>query len=37
VEALRAAVEKVQALIAAGDETGFVRLMESGRHYLEQR
>jgi len=37
LEALRAAAEKIQSLIAAGDEPGFVRLMESGRQYLEQR
>ena len=37
IEALRAAVEKIQGLIARGDEAGFVRLMESGRHYLEKR
>lgn len=37
IEALRAAVEKIQGLIAKGDEAGFVRLMESGRHYLEKR
>ena len=37
IEALRAAVEKIRGLIASGDEEGFVRLMESGRHYLEKR
>jgi len=37
LEALRTAVEKVQSLIAAGDEAGFVELMESGRRYLEER
>jgi chorismate mutase/prephenate dehydrogenase len=37
IEALRTAVEKIQGLIASGDEAGFVRLMESGRHYLGKR
>ena len=37
LEALRAAAEKIQALIAGGDEQGFVALMESGRKYLEKR
>lgn len=37
LEALRAAAEKIQALVAAGDEAGFVGLMESGRRYLEKR
>jgi chorismate mutase/prephenate dehydrogenase len=37
LEALRAAAEKIQALVAAGDEAGFVALMESGRRYLEKR
>jgi chorismate mutase/prephenate dehydrogenase len=36
-EALRAAAEKIQALVAAGDESGFVRLMESGRQYLARK
>jgi chorismate mutase/prephenate dehydrogenase len=35
--ALRSAAEKIQALIAGGDEQGFVALMESGRRYLEER
>jgi chorismate mutase / prephenate dehydrogenase len=37
LEALRAAAEKIQALVAAGDEPGFVKLMESGLNYLEKR
>lgn len=37
LEALRAAAEKIQALVAKGDEAGFVRLMESGREYLDKR
>ena len=37
IEALRAAAERVQALIAAGNEQGFVALMEAGRQYLEKR
>ena len=37
LEALRSAAEKIQALIAGGDEQGFVALMESGRQYLEKR
>lgn len=37
LEALRVAAEKIQALVAAGDEAGFVGLMESGRRYLEKR
>ena len=34
LEALRTAAEKIQSLIADGDEAGFVRLMDSGRQYL---
>jgi hypothetical protein len=34
---LRTAAEKIQALVAAGDESGFVRLMESGRQYLARK
>jgi chorismate mutase/prephenate dehydrogenase len=37
LKALRAAAEKIEALVASGDEAGFVRLMESGRRYLEKR
>lgn len=37
LEALRSAAEKIQALIAGGDEQGFVAMMESGRRYLEKR
>ena len=37
LEALRAAVERIQALVAAGDEGGFVDLMAGGRRYLEKR
>lgn len=37
IEALRSAAERVQALIAAGNEQGFVALMEAGRRYLEKR
>jgi chorismate mutase/prephenate dehydrogenase len=37
LEALRAAAERIAALIAGGDEQGFVALMESGRKYLEKR
>lgn len=37
LEALRTAAEKIQSLIAAGDESGFVELMKSGRSYLEKR
>jgi chorismate mutase / prephenate dehydrogenase len=35
--ALRAAAERVSALVAAGDEAGFVSLMEAGRRYLDRR
>jgi chorismate mutase/prephenate dehydrogenase len=34
--AMRAAAEKIQSLVAARDESGFVKLMESGRKYLEK-
>lgn len=37
LEALRAATEKILSLVAGGDEAGFVKLMESGRKYLEKR
>ena len=37
LEALRAAVERVQTLVASGDEEGFVELMAAGRRYLESR
>jgi chorismate mutase / prephenate dehydrogenase len=37
LEALRAATERVQALVEAKDEAGFVKLMENGRRYLERR
>jgi chorismate mutase/prephenate dehydrogenase len=37
LEALRSAAERIQRLIAGGDEQGFVALMESGRQYLEKR
>jgi chorismate mutase/prephenate dehydrogenase len=37
LEALRAAAEKIQSLVANGDEAGFVKLMESGREYLAKR
>jgi len=34
LSALLVAVEKIRSVIRAGDEPGFVRLMESGRDYL---
>jgi chorismate mutase/prephenate dehydrogenase len=37
LEALRSAAERIQALVSGGDEAGFVKLMESGRKYLEKR
>ena len=37
LEALRAAAERIQRLVAAGDEKGFVGLMAAGRRYLENR
>ncbi len=37
LDALRSAAERIQALIAAGDEGGFVSLMEAGRRYLDKR
>ena len=37
LEALRAAVERVQSLVERGDEDGFVELMAAGRRYLELR
>lgn len=35
LEALRVATERIEDLVARGDEAGFVALMESGRRYLE--
>ena len=35
--ALRAAAERIQALVAGGDEAGFVALMEAGKQYLQNR
>jgi chorismate mutase/prephenate dehydrogenase len=35
--ALRQAAERIQALVASGDEQGFVALMEAGRRYLEKK
>jgi chorismate mutase/prephenate dehydrogenase len=37
LEALRLATERIQALVASGDEAGFVELMRSGRRYIEDR
>jgi chorismate mutase / prephenate dehydrogenase len=37
LEALRLASERIEELVARGDEAGFVELMESGRRYLEDR
>jgi chorismate mutase/prephenate dehydrogenase len=37
LEALRAAIERIQHLINTEDEAGFVELMVAGRHYLENR
>jgi len=37
LQALREAADRIQALVANGDEAGFVSLMESGRRYLEKR
>jgi chorismate mutase/prephenate dehydrogenase len=37
LEALRSAAERLQALVARGDEQGFVDLMEAGRAYIEKR
>jgi chorismate mutase / prephenate dehydrogenase len=37
LEALRAAAERIQRLVASGDEAGFVALMLAGRRYLEDR
>ena len=37
LKALRQAAERVQALVATGDEQGFVALMEAGRRYLEKK
>lgn len=37
LKALTAAAERIESLIAAGDEQGFVDLMEAGRRYLEKR
>ena len=37
IEGLQAAVEKIAVLVRGGDEDGFVKLMESGRAYLEGR
>jgi len=35
LQALRAAAERIQGLVEAGDEAGFVALMAAGRRYLE--
>jgi chorismate mutase/prephenate dehydrogenase len=37
LEALVAASEKIRALVASGDEPGFVALMDAGRRYMAQR
>ncbi|HLF11783.1 MAG TPA: bifunctional chorismate mutase/prephenate dehydrogenase [Gammaproteobacteria bacterium] len=37
LQALRAAAERIQRLVDAGDEVGFVALMAAGRRYLENR
>jgi len=37
LEALRTATERIQTLVAAGDEAGFVALMTAGKRYLESR
>lgn len=37
LEALRAATERIQGLVAARDEAGFVELMANGRRYLEKQ
>lgn len=37
LEALRVASERIQTLVEAGDENGFVALMEAGREYLADR
>ncbi|MNC91944.1 prephenate dehydrogenase [compost metagenome] len=37
LQALRAAAERIERLVEAGDEAGFVGLMAAGRRYLENR
>lgn len=37
LQALRAATERIQQLVASGDQAGFVALMAAGRRYLETR
>jgi chorismate mutase/prephenate dehydrogenase len=37
LQALRAAVERIERLVQSGDEAGFVQLMAAGRRYLESR
>jgi chorismate mutase/prephenate dehydrogenase len=37
LQALRAAIERIQRLVETGDEAGFVELMAAGRRYLEKR
>jgi len=37
LEALRAATERIQTLVAARDKAGFVELMAAGRRYIEKR
>jgi chorismate mutase/prephenate dehydrogenase len=37
LQALRSAAERIQRLVATGDEAGFVALMAAGRRYLESR
>ena len=37
LDALSAAAERIRAVVAAGDEDGFVRMMEKGRDYFRLR
>jgi chorismate mutase/prephenate dehydrogenase len=37
LQGLRSAAERIQKLVEAGDEAGFVELMAAGRRYLENR
>jgi chorismate mutase/prephenate dehydrogenase len=37
LHALRSAAERIQSLVASGDQEGFVSLMQAGRRYLDKR
>ena len=37
LHALQSAAERIQSLVASGDQEGFVSLMQAGRRYLDKR